>query len=167
MKLSTGKIAFPIEFDNGDKDCIYFNPNDPDLGTRLIAARDKIQKRIDEIDLEGLDLANNGELLTSENPKNIYDIPEEKLNEIIYNAEKISKVVNETKTVACEELNTAFGSDISSVVFKHCSPFAIVDGDYFIINFLDAIAPEIKKHTNKANADLEKKMSKHLSKYIK
>ena len=31
MKLSTGKVAFPIEFDNGAKETIYFNPNDPDL----------------------------------------------------------------------------------------------------------------------------------------
>jgi hypothetical protein len=35
MKLSTGKVAFPIEFDNGDKQTIYFNPNDPDLMIRM------------------------------------------------------------------------------------------------------------------------------------
>ena len=28
MKLSTGKVGFTIEFDNGDKAGIYFNPND-------------------------------------------------------------------------------------------------------------------------------------------
>ena len=48
MKLSTGKVAFLIEFDNEDRDCIYFNPNDPDLATRLIDSKDKIQKRIEE-----------------------------------------------------------------------------------------------------------------------
>ena len=42
MKLSTGKIAFPIEFDNGDKDCIYFNPNDPNLSIRLKDFQDKL-----------------------------------------------------------------------------------------------------------------------------
>ena len=35
MKLSTGKVAFPIEFDNGDKQNIYFNPSDPDLAIRM------------------------------------------------------------------------------------------------------------------------------------
>ena len=35
MKLSTGKVAFPIEFDNGAKETIYFNPNDPDLFVRF------------------------------------------------------------------------------------------------------------------------------------
>ena len=35
MKLNTGKQAFPIEFDNGDVQNIYFNPNDPDLAIRM------------------------------------------------------------------------------------------------------------------------------------
>ena len=45
IKLNTGKVAFLIEFDNGDNQNIYFNPNDPDLATRLIASKDKIQKK--------------------------------------------------------------------------------------------------------------------------
>ena len=74
-------------------------------------------------------------------------------------------IMSETKKIMSEELNKAFASDISSVVFKHCSPFAIVNGEYFIIQFLNAIAPEIKKHISKASADMQKKMSKHISKY--
>ena len=50
MKLSTGKVAFPIEFDNGDKDCIYFNPNDPNLSIRLTDFQDKITERLKEFD---------------------------------------------------------------------------------------------------------------------
>ena len=60
MKLHTGKVAFPIEFDNGDKDCIYFNPNDPDLAARLIASRDKIQSRIDTMEFEDFEISNSG-----------------------------------------------------------------------------------------------------------
>ena len=89
------------------------------------------------------------------------------MSALVENAEKVGKIVNDTKAIVCEELNAAFDSDISSVVFKHCSPFAIVGGNYFIMNFLEAITPEIKKHIDKSNAEAEKKMGKHLNKYMK
>ena len=167
MKLSTGKIAFPIEFDNGDKDCIYFNPNDPDLATRLITAKDKIQKRIEETNFNDVELSFNGEPIEIDKIKNISDLTSEQLDILTKNAEAISNVVNEAKTIVCEELNYAFDSDVSTVVFKHCSPFAIVNGNYFITNFLEAIAPEIKKHIDKSNAEAEKKMGKYMNKYMK
>lgn len=143
MKLSTGKVAFPIEFDNGDKDCIYFNPNDPNLAIRLKDFQENVNKKMGEI--EDIKLNNDG---TPEDMKVIDDF------------EKIQNVL-------CNELDIAFGGEISSIVFKYCSPFAIVNGDYFLIQFIEAIKPEIEKHIKKANADVEKKMAKHLNKYAK
>ena len=143
MKLSTGKVAFPIEFDNGDKDCIYFNPNDPNLAIRLKNLQENVNNKISEI--EDIKLNNDG---TPADMKVIDDF------------EKIQNVL-------CNELDIAFGGEISSIVFKYCSPFAIVNGDYFLIQFIEAIKPEIEKHIKKANADVEKKMAKHLDKYKK
>ena len=143
MKLSTGKVAFPIEFDNGDKDCIYFNPNDPNLSIRLTDFQDKITARVKELD----DMRLNAE-----------GKPED--NSVIEDFRKFQNVL-------FEELDIAFGGEISAVVFKHCSPFAIVSGDYFIMQFIEAIKPEIEKHIKKANADIEKKTAKHLNKYKK
>lgn len=143
MKLSTGKVAFPIEFDNGDKDCIYFNPNDPNLSIRLADFQGKITARVKELD----DMRLNAE-----------GKPED--NSVIEDFRKFQNVL-------FEELDIAFGGEVSAVVFKHCSPFAIVGGDYFIMQFVEAIKPEIEKHIKKANADVEKKMAKHLDKYKK
>lgn len=143
MKLSTGKVAFPIEFDNGDKDCIYFNPNDPNLSIRLTDFQDKITERLKELD--------NFALSAEGTPED---------NAIIDNFRKFQNIL-------FEELDIAFGGEVSAVVFKHCSPFAIVNGDYFIMQFVEAIKPEIEKHIKKANADVEKKMAKHLNKYKK
>ena len=167
MKLSTGKVAFPIEFDNGDTDCIYFNPNDPDLATRLIASKDNIQNRIEEMNVDNIELSTDGEAVSINEIKNINDLSKEQMAAVVENAEKYANIVSITKEIVCDELNTAFGSDVSSVVFKHCSPFAIVDGKYFIMQFLEAIAPEIKKHIEKSNAEAEKKMGKYLNKYMK
>lgn len=143
MKLSTGKVAFPIEFDNGDKDCIYFNPNDPNLSIRLTDFQNKITARLKELD----DMRLNAE-----------GKPED--NSVIEDFRKFQNVL-------FEELDIAFGGEISAVVFKHCSPFAIVGGDYFIMQFVEAIKPEIEKHIKKAKADVEKKMAKHIDKYKK
>jgi hypothetical protein len=143
MKLSTGKIAFPIEFDNGDKDCIYFNPNDPELMIRLTNFKDTIGAKMDKFD--DVELGADGK------PEN----------------ESFIGVFAEMQKEFYKELDFAFGGNISSVVFKHCSPFAIVGGEYFIIQFVNAITPEIEKHVKKANIEVKKKMEKHLEKYSK
>ena len=143
MKLSTGKVAFPIEFENGDKQSIYFNPNDPNLSIRLTDFQTKINDRMKE--LEDISVNADGE------PDDTSAI------------EKFRKF----QDVLFSELDIAFGGDVSSVVFKYCSPFAIVGGDFFILQFVEAIKPEIEKHIKKANAEVEKKMSKHIDKYSK
>ena len=143
MKLSTGKVAFPIEFDNGDKQNIYFNPNDPDLMIRMKNLDKKVQEKIDG--LEDVELTEEGK------PTQISQI------------ETFEKMQNILK----EELDYAFGGSVSEVVFKHCSPFAIVGGEYFVVQFIQEITPEIEKHIKKANSDVEKRMAKHIDKYKK
>lgn len=143
MKLSTGKVAFPIEFDNGDKQTIYFNPNDPDLMIRMKSLNEKVQDKING--LEDVELNEEGK------PTQISQI------------ETFEKMQNILK----EELDYAFGGSVSAIVFKHCSPFAIVGGEYFVVQFIQAITPEIEKHIKKANADVEKRMAKHIDKYKK
>jgi hypothetical protein len=141
MKLSTGKIAFPIEFDNGDKQSIFFNPNDPDLMVRMKELGDRVNKKIGEID--DIELSADGKPVGVEQVE-IFDMMQCALK---------------------EELDYAFGGSVSGVVFKHCSPFAIVDGEYFVVQFIRAVTPEIEKCVKKANADVEKKMAKHIDKY--
>ena len=137
MKLSTGKVAFPIEFDNGAKETIYINPNDPDLFVRFSNFEKRVEDKLKDID--------DFELSADGTPNN---------EELIGKFESINKVI-------CEELDIAFASNVSSIVFKYCSPFAIVGGEYFLIQFVQAIRPEIEKHNKKANADLQKKMAKN------
>jgi hypothetical protein len=141
MKLSTGKIAFPIEFDNGDKQNIYFNPNDPDLSIRMRDFEKKVNARISEID--------DVKLKADGTPEDI----------------KLIEQFRQIRDIVCEELDVAFGSPISAIVFKHCSPFAIVDGNYFILLFLEAIKPEIEKTLKKSKVEAEKKLEKHIAKY--
>lgn len=167
MKLSVGKIAFPIEFDNGDKDTIYFNPNDPDLATRLMKAKDNISEKLDNLNAEDFNLKNDGSVELPETIDGYEDLSDEQREVLTNRAEAMTKLLDSTKNIICEEIDTAFNGDISSVVFKHCSPLAVVNGEYFIVQFLNAITPEIQKHIGKSNAEVEKKMAKHINKYIK
>lgn len=166
MKLHTGRVKFDIEFDNGDKGYIMFNPNDPDLGTRLIASKELIEKRINDMKIEEVELTNSGDAVIPQ-IGDIGDCTPEQLDTMVSNAEKIAKIIESTKTIICEEINRAFDSDVSSVVFKHCSPFAIVNGQYFVVNFLEAIVPEIQKEIQKSQGAAEKRLGKHVNKYKK
>ena len=143
MKLSTGKIAFPIEFDNGDKENIYFNPNDPDLSLRLNDMQDKIQERMSA--MPEIEMSADGNPVDG----------------------KFIEQFREIRTIICEEIDRAFNGDISSIVFKHCSPFAIVGGEYFVLQFINKIIPEIEKEMKKATTQANKNMSKYIDKYPK
>lgn len=146
MKLSTGKIAFPIEFDNGDKQNIYFNPNDPNLSVRMKDFEGKVKERTK--DFEEFKLKEDGTV--EENAINGIEL-----------VERFQQIQN----IVYEELDYAFGGEISNVVFKYCSPFAIVDGEYFILQFINAIRPEIEKHVKMASENAQAKMQKHIAKY--
>lgn len=146
MKLSTGKVGFPIEFDNGDKQNIYFNPSDPDLLVRLKDLQRIVDERIKSL--------NNIQLTLDGNPADDEDMDVVEQFRLIQN-------------IIYEEIDRAFGGDVSSVVFKYCSPFAVVNGDYFLLQFIDVICPEIEKHMKSANLDAEKRISKHIDKYKK
>lgn len=145
MKLSTGKVAFPIEFDNGETEVIYFNPNDPDLAVRMKDFETLINKRVEE--LGNISVGTDG-TPTDRDAENI-------------------EAVRQIQQVMYEEIDRAFNSKISDKVFKYCSPFAVVDGNYFILAFIEGIMPEIEKSVAKANAKVESQMDKYLSKYGK
>lgn len=163
INLSTGKVAFPIEFDNGEVETIYFNPSDPELATRIMSAKDRIVEKVKNLNFDDFELSNSGEPIKINEIDDVQNLSEEQLKDITERAKVISKVITETKKIICDELDVAFDSDISYVVFKYCSPLAIVDGEYFFIQFINAIKPEIEKHIKKTTD----KMSKHLDKYKK
>lgn len=143
MKLSTGKKAFLVEFDNGDAQTIYFNPNDPDLMIRLKNFESRVAEKINKF--EDVELTQEGE------PSQIAQI----------------EIFEKMQNILKEELDFAFGGDVSRVVFKHCSPFAIIDDEYFVIQFVKAITPEIERFIKEENAKMEQKASKYLDKYQK
>lgn len=132
MKLSTGKKKFRIEFDNGDVDYIYFNPNDPDLAIRMTDFEKRVDEKIGMLNDVKIDADGN--------------VSKDQSEEAV-------QIVRQAHDILKEELDFAFNADISSVVFKHCSPFAMVEGTYFVLAFLEGIMPEIEEEIKKNAED--------------
>ena len=167
LKLSTGKIAFPIEFDNGDVQNIYFNPSDPELGTRFIAANETIKARVNQLEFADVELSEGETPIDISAIENFEDVTEGQAEYIQKKAALIAEITESTKKIICEELDKAFDSEVSKVVFKYCSPLAVVNGEYYITIFLKAITPEIRKYAEKSNEEAQKRINKHIGKYSK
>ena len=175
MKLTTGKVAFPIEFDNGDKDVIYFNPNDREFIRRVMDFENSIDKRIKNINIDkykanlddGVKLDINMDDISS-----IANMTPEQMDSL---RKKIGAVIDadaEYQKAIKEELNEIFQSDVSSVIFKYCEPLdnvVVTDengnetSEVFIMLFVNAFSEEVKKH----QAKVTPAMQKHMEKYSK
>ena len=171
MKLSTGKVKFPIEFDNGDVEYIYFNPSDEKLAHRLMNFGSGIEKRKKEIDLEKYKSAFSGDNnFTINSIDDFENLSEDELGKLCEASEAIRSLENEYQKQVCDELDEIFEDDISGKVFKYVAPLQYVErydkpGEYepYVMQFVRALEIEIRKHSNKVNSA----MQKHIGKYQK
>ena len=144
MKIELNQGLEPLEIyfkDTGKTETIYFNPSDSDLPKRLM----ECQKIIEE---------------KSKNLKP-YEIDESGLPD----ADKALKYYDEVNKIVCDTLDYAFGNKVSNVIFKYCGAYSVVNGNFQILNFLNAITPVIKKAVEKNNKAANAKATQYLNKY--
>lgn len=175
MKLSTGKVAFPVEFDNGDKAVIYFNPNDRGIQERIQGFESSIEKRIKEIDLEKYKSRFNNNVALDfdfEDPEKLLEMSAEELKEFQNRLSVANDIEAEYNKAVREELDVVFGSKISDVAFRYCQPFdtVIVEDEngeskpeMYIMHFVRWLMAELKKY----GVENKSAMDKHISKYAK
>lgn len=174
MKLSTGKVAFPIEFDNGDKAVIYFNPNDRGIQERIQGFEASVGKRIKEIDLEKYKSRFDGNIteIDLENPEKLLEMSADELKNLQSRLDAVNEIEAEHNKAVKDELDVVFGSKISDVAFRYCQPFdtVIVEDEngnekreMYIMHFLHWLLVELKKY----GAENKSAMEKHLAKYSK
>ena len=175
MKLSTGKVAFPIEFDNGDKATIYFNPNDRGIQERIEQFEKSVEKRIKEIDLEKYKsrFENTTDIeINLDNPEKLLDMSADELSALQDRLSAVGEIEKEYNNAIKAELDIVFDSKISDVAFRYCQPFdpVIVEDEtgntkreLYILHFVHWLMVELKKY----GAENKSAMDKHLSKYAK
>lgn len=167
MKLSTGKVAFPLEFDNGDVENIFINPHDVGLQERIKRFEVSIQERLQKINLEkhkdafvdGVDIGNL-------DFTKLMDMSAEELAKITKQTDAMAEIDKEVEREFCAEFDNVFNSDISSKAFKYVPPLAMVtdengESELYILLVLKALAMEIQKYGNKMNNATNKYVAKY------
>ncbi len=145
VTLGTGLKSIQINYEDapGEYFLIQFNPKDPQLITRLNGFTDNLQSRI--MGVENIRMGADGKPLD----------------------DNYIEVFEEITGILCEELDKVFAKPISSALFKYCGPFAIIDDEFFIVNFINAIEPEVQAIMNDSLKEVRKAMDKHTAKYTK
>lgn len=169
MKLSTGKVAFPIEFDNGEKATIYFNPNDWGMHERIKAFQDTVDEKVKTINLEKYKAQFN-DSVEIKNVDDVFEMSVDEISALYDNLKVVKEIEREYNRIIKDELDRVFASEISETVFKYCEPFDSVTiedengnakTELFIIQFLRWLADVMQKYGAKAN----EAMNKHIAKY--
>lgn len=175
MKLSTGKVAFPIEFDNGDVETIYFNPSDRDFIKRVMDFENSIEARTKQINIDKYKSQLDDGININLNVEDFSQIEKMSSEEIASLRKKVGAIVDidaEYQQAIKDELNDIFKGDVSSIIFKYCEPMDMVfaedengneKSEMFIMHFMKAFAEEIKKYRDKVSPALQK----HIGKYAK
>lgn len=144
ITLKKGLEPLEIYFEDADEAVtIYFNPSDSDLPKRLLEAQKIIEEK--SKDIKPFELDENG-------------TPD---------AESCIEYFNETNAAICNAIDYAFGNKISDKLFLHCGPFTIIDGEYFILQFLEQITPVLEEKIKADRGKASEKMNKYLAKYKK
>lgn len=169
MVLSTGKVAFTIEFDNGDKQNIYFNPSDKKIMERIKAFEGAVNEKIKALDFKKYENQFEGGIdFDFSDTDKLFELPLEEMEKISDKLNAIGGIEDEYNKAIKEELDVVFDSKISAVAFKYCEPLDVVvleddSREMYIMLFLRWLMEEIKKYGLKNS----KAMEKHLSKYQK
>lgn len=142
--LNQGLQPFDIYFEDADEHVtIYFNPSDSDLPRRLMEAQKMIEEKVK--DLEPYQTDGDG-------------LPD---------ADSCVAYLDKTKQIICDTLDYAFGNPVGATIFAKCGPFSIVNGNYQLLNFLQAITPEITKIVKKDQKTASGRANEYYKKYGK
>lgn len=167
MKLSTGKIAFPLQFDNGDVENIFINPHDAGLQSRIKNFETSIHERLQKINIEKhKDAFVDGVDISNLDFTKLMDMSPEELEKITKQTDAIAEIDKELEREFCAEIDSIFDSDVSSKAFKYVPPLAMVpeetgECELYILLVLKALAVEIQKYGNKMNNATNKYVAKY------
>ena len=155
MKLSTGRVAFPLKFDNGDVENIMINPHDPKLQSRIKNFEASIKERIEKVNFERYkDLFASGIKVDNLDFDTLLNMSQEDFEHFNEQADAMANIDEDIEKEFCAEIDHVFDSDVSSKAFKYVPPLAMIpteDGgcEMYILLVLKALALEIQKHGNK------------------
>jgi hypothetical protein len=173
MKLSTGKTAIKVPFDNGDVGVVYINTTDRTIQERINAFEGRVEEKIKSINLDKYNAQLDGGIKADiTNIDALFEMSADELEKLNGQMTALNEIDAEYNKVVKEELDEVFKSPVSDVFFKYCQPFDVVvieddDGnekrEMYIMHLLKWLGYELKKNAEKNNSA----MNKHIGKYVK
>ena len=173
MKLSTGKTAIKVPFDNGDVGVVYINTTDRTIQERINAFEGRVEEKIKSINLEKYNFQLDGGVKAEINDIDaLFEMSADDLNKLNSQMNVLNEIDAEYNRIVKEELDEVFKSPVSNVFFKYCQPFDMVvieddDGnekrEMYIMHLLKWLGYELQKNAEKNNSA----MNKHIGKYVK
>ena len=173
MKLSTGKTAIKVPFDNGDVGVVYINTTDRTIQDRINAFESRVEEKIKGINLDKYNAKlENGVDADITDIEALFEMSAEELEKVNAQVSTLNEIDAEYNKVVKEELDEVFKSPVSEVFFKYCQPFdaVVVEDDngnekreMYILHLLKWLGYELKKNAEKNNTA----MNKHIGKYVK
>ena len=167
MKLSTGKVAFPLQFDNGDVENIFINPYDTELQSRIKNFESSIKERLNKIKFDKhKDAFVDGVEVSTLDFSKLMDMSEKEIEKITKCTDAMAEIDKEIEREFCAEIDSIFQSDVSSKAFKYVPPLAMVinengECEMYIMLVLKALSIEIQKYGNKMNSATNKYVAKY------
>ena len=173
MKLSTGKTAIKVPFDNGDVGVVYINTSDRTIQERINAFEGRVEEKIKSINLDKYNAQLDGGIKADITDIDaLFEMSADELEKINGQMTALNEIDAEYNKVVKEEFDEVFKSPVSDVFFKYCQPFDIVvieddngneKREMYIMHLLKWLGYELKKNAEKNNSA----MNKHIGKYVK
>lgn len=151
--VKTESIDITLNFDNGDSGTFYCFPNQKGFFDKLTSLGEKIEKRLKEIDMNGIEIDQKGELKSDEN------IDIDKIEDVKNKLDIIEKA----NKVFEDEIDDVLSVGASAVIFKYNSPMSYHNGygTYYALGILGDITNEIMEKLKMSQAD---KINEHIQK---
>ena len=173
MKLSTGKTAIKVPFDNDDVGVVYINTTDRTIQERINAFEKNVQEKIQNINIEKhKSKIGNGIAVDVTDVDALFEMSKEELEKLNEQVSALSEIDAEYNNAIKEEFDVIFKSPVSAVFFKYCQPLDIVvieddngneKREMYIMHLLKWLGYELKKNAERNNSAV----NKHIGKYVK
>lgn len=134
LNFDEGLKEFEI---NGDPNrVIRFNPNDLAFAERYENAREKALELAKKYDA---DMKRN-KVLANKNPNN--DVS--------------GKILKDSNKEVRDLINSVFDDDVADIIFGRTHPLTVANGNFLVLNFLNALNSLITESMNESLSDIEK-----------
>lgn len=161
ISVKTELIPVTLNFDNGDTGTFFVNVNRVGFMEEMSELGNKIQKKVEEIDVSGVVLDENGQPLIIDDDE---EHTQEELNNSFENAKKVVSIYERCNRVFIDEIESVFGEGSTEVIFRYNAPLSKHKGygAYYVQGILRDITNEIRRIMNNkqvkpASAHIKKK----------